>query len=78
MVIEPMTHRWKPLHLQYYELGVCGDIPGNSWCIFHHPTMLGPPERVGWANAITTHRHMCRQREYNWNFLWIVTLQSDI
>ncbi len=30
MVIEPMAHGWKPLHLQYYDLGVGGDFSGKN------------------------------------------------
>ncbi len=30
MVIEAMAHWWKPLHLQYYELGVFGVILGKN------------------------------------------------
>ena len=37
MVIEPMAHWWKPLHLQYYE----GDtvlISGKPWKVQKHTT----------------------------------------
>ncbi len=45
MVTEPMTHWWKPLNLQYYELGVCGDIPGKN----HKWGAASPSPSSGWS-----------------------------
>ncbi len=30
VMIEPVARWWKTVHLQYYELGVCGDTPGRQ------------------------------------------------
>ncbi len=30
MVIKPMIHWWKPLHLQYYDLGAAATFPEKS------------------------------------------------
>ncbi len=30
MVIEPMAHWWKPLHLQYYDQESAATFPGKS------------------------------------------------
>ena len=59
IVIAPMAHWWKPLHLQYYKLGVCGDIPGKN----HKRRTM----EVRFKNtpAITACCHKCLQRERN-------------
>lgn len=44
MMIESKAHWLKPVHLQYYQLGVGGDIPGKNHNKQHYLDMKWGPE----------------------------------